>query len=51
MRLRSIQVLIVLSIIGFLSSSAWGQPERKPKRLSVPSVVRGLVGGEANENH
>ena len=46
---RPVILAIVLSVL--LPSASAGQPVPKPKRLRVPAVVRGLIGGESNDTY
>ena len=51
MPLTLIHSLRLVLIIGLLSLSAFAQPRAKPKRVHVPTTIRGLVGGEANDTY
>jgi hypothetical protein len=41
----------VAFILGILATSAFAQPQPKPKRVHAPATIRGLVGGEANDTY
>ncbi len=51
MPLTVIHSLRLVLIIGIVSLSAFAQPRAKPKRVHVPTTIRGLVGGEANDTY
>lgn len=36
-------------LLGILATSAWAQPQTKPKRVKAPATIRGLIGGEAGD--
>ena len=51
MPLTVIHSLRLVLIIGILSTAGLAQPRAKPKRVHVPTTIRGLVGGEANDTY
>jgi hypothetical protein len=46
--IHSFGVAFILSI---LATSAFAQPQPKPKRVHAPATIRGLVGGESNDTY
>ena len=51
MRSNLVHSLITGLILGILATSAYAQPQPKPKRVKAPATIRGLVGGEANDTY
>ena len=51
MRLTLIHAVRAGIILGVLATSAFAQPQFKPKRVHAPATIKGLVGGEANETY
>jgi hypothetical protein len=49
LRLTVIHSLRLALILGVLATSAFAQPEPKPKRVRAPATIRALVGGEHND--
>ena len=51
MRLTLNHAVLAAIILGVLATSAFAQPQFKPKRVHAPATIKGLVGGEANETY
>ena len=50
-RLTIIHSFALAFILGTMATSAFAQPQSKPKRVHAPATIRGLVGGEANDTY
>ena len=51
MRATVIHLVRLAFVLGILATSAYAQPQPKPKRVHAPTTIRGLVGGEANDTY